>query len=1050
MKQSVPLRSLYLTVCWLVWAAIVPQYAAAQEKVRFTPLTQPYLAGTRLPATKPYQGPYQDPSPERQASPAPERCATMQADADLRARLPQLGTLADFEAWMARALPNRTQTRAVVTIPVIVHVLHDGESIGTGYNISYEQVASQIEILNEDFRRLNADTVNTPSYFEPVAADIEIEFCLATRDEANNIMLEPGIDRINRQANGWTSTSTSYIDNTIKPATYWDPTQYFNIWVIPLSGGLLGYAQFPEAASLPGIGTGNGGASTDGVVINTLSFGRVGNLNPSTSLGRTATHEVGHWLGLRHIWGDGGCGIDDYCNDTPESDAANYGCLVGHISCGTEDMVQNYMDYSDDVCMNIFTQDQKARMQTVITSSIRRASLTSSNRCEPVPLIKFAQASLSTSESQTTGTGCNRYLDLPVILDILAPPTGSVSVQVNVAGTASAADATFIGGNTVTFPVGSTSSQSLTLRIYDDGGTENNETVILTYTILNPSSTDAIASSINPTLTVNIGDDDPTPASILEPILLSEDFNAIANGALPTGWARGSFLPTPGANVWLINGRTPLEGGKSAHISNTSAANGQVTYNQSSTSHTFFRTPLIDATGRQNLELTFLFRCNGEVFLGTYYDYGQILYSLDGTNYFVYVDEIQGFTATTSGAVTLPASLEGKTFYLAFGWVNDNSAGATPPFIIDQVQLTADVRVVEDDLNASKSEYLGPNQTVHFYDQVSGDLMATIENLGSYDYGCTQVVVDRAGASAEPFWYSGNAAANLTSKTLRVIPSHNTPGVDGNYRISLYYTAAEVTGWQSATGNTWGNAQLVKHAGPIADVTPANPYPGGAIEVITPVSAAAFVGNYRIQGQFSSGFSGFGVGIPGSNPPFPIEYLQFDAAAVAGDARLSWTFASDHAVRYFEVQRSHDGTTFETIGNVEPADRLASTAYYSDPRIVRHNQPVLYYRISGVDTDGGVFVSEVRQVWVQVAQFEVVAYPSPFGETLIAEVQAADERQVQITLTDMAGRTVYTGEWQAAAGVTRIPLEVRSLGAGLYTLTVSDGRTQRNIQVSRQ
>lgn len=310
------------------------------------------------------------------------RCSTMEADQLLREQHPEIGSLDDFENWIAPRVESWKQNQgtqrvaAVVTIPVVFHIVHNGDAVGSGENISATYVQAQIDQMNNDFRR----TIGTSGYnTNPVGADTEIEFCLATLDPSGATMAEPGIRRY-QGSNA--SYSQSQIEN-LKPSTQWDPTRYLNIWSVNLGGGLLGYAQFPEAGSLPGIGTGNGAANTDGVVVLFRSIGSSTTPFPGGApynQGRTLTHEVGHWLGLRHIWGDGGCSVDDFCNDTPTAGGANYGCTA-NTSCGSSDMIQNYMDYTDDGCMNIFTQDQKARMQVVMGSSPRRASLATSDRC---------------------------------------------------------------------------------------------------------------------------------------------------------------------------------------------------------------------------------------------------------------------------------------------------------------------------------------------------------------------------------------------------------------------------------------------------------------------------------------------------------------------------------------------------------------------------------------------------------------------------------------------------------------------------------------------
>ena len=329
-----------------------------------------------------------------------ERCGTMQHDS-LRRRLnPDLGSLQDFERQLQQWLADQENSRVqggVLTLPVVVHVIHEGSSVGNGLNISDAQVESQIKVLNEDFRR-KAGTNGFNS--DPDGADVEIEFQLVAR--APDGSATNGIDRVNVFDEGLPAgpyTSGSF-DADIKPATSWDPELYVNFWVADLDGGLIGYAQFPSA-SVPGISNGCNPtqANTDGVVMRTTSFGTIDeepspgdfNLSAPYNLGRTTTHEIGHWLALRHTWGDaflgiGGCGVDDFCADTPNIPTSSSGCPSRTACDGTTPaMVENYMDYSDDACMNIFTKDQKARMRaTLLNSPLRRTLINSIALVPPV------------------------------------------------------------------------------------------------------------------------------------------------------------------------------------------------------------------------------------------------------------------------------------------------------------------------------------------------------------------------------------------------------------------------------------------------------------------------------------------------------------------------------------------------------------------------------------------------------------------------------------------------------------------------------------------
>ena len=270
----------------------------------------------------------------------------------------------------------------ILRIPVVVHVVHNGEPVGVGPNISSEQVKSQIAVLNEDFRR----ALGSNGYNESrVGADTEIEFFLAPNAPNGARLDEPGIDRINGGRSSWPKGFfRNPIETELKPQTFWNPNEYFNIWTVNFGGfvsrDLLGYAQFPSSSGLNGLNLNEGSPETDGIVIGYKYFGSsekgdFPELIAPFNLGRTTTHEVGHWLGLRHIWGDGDCTVDDFCLDTPIADAPNIGCPQENFSCNSPDMFENYMDYTDDACMNIFTQDQKGRMMQVLMNSPRRKEL---------------------------------------------------------------------------------------------------------------------------------------------------------------------------------------------------------------------------------------------------------------------------------------------------------------------------------------------------------------------------------------------------------------------------------------------------------------------------------------------------------------------------------------------------------------------------------------------------------------------------------------------------------------------------------------------------
>lgn len=312
------------------------------------------------------------------------RCATMHVHRRIAAVSPEYRrTRRELELetrqFIARYAHDNLRT-GVVRIPVVVHVVWNTAA----QNISDAQINSQLTVLNADFRRTNADAGSVPAVFAGVAADFRIEFALAVRDP--NCSATTGITHTNTAITGFTAITAS--DERMKSAAAgghdpWDVTKYLNIWIVNYTDGTLGYGTFP---TMP--------AGIQGLVCDYRAFGTVGAAaaNAPYHLGRTATHEVGHWLNLLHIWGDdnaspaGICSGSDECADTPNQGTENYTPpAFPHVSCGNGpngDMFMDYMDYTDDVGMFMFTQDQATRANA--TLSIARSGILASDGLVPV------------------------------------------------------------------------------------------------------------------------------------------------------------------------------------------------------------------------------------------------------------------------------------------------------------------------------------------------------------------------------------------------------------------------------------------------------------------------------------------------------------------------------------------------------------------------------------------------------------------------------------------------------------------------------------------
>ena len=300
------------------------------------------------------------------------RCYTMEHLQQLEKQYPELVQKRAQADQLMRQQSNQAKRSAktFITIPVVFHVMHNGDAVGAGENISDAQILANIAQLNADYRRTNSDAGNTPLEFQDEAADLEIEFCLASIDPAGDPTT--GIERINISTLGVVNTacwSSAYIDANIKVPTVWNNDLYLNIWTTEkiqkddCDPGILGYAQFPDM----------GPENTDGVVVVSTSVGSIA--LPATGgspydMGRTLTHEVGHWVWLYHIWGDDGSSCTmgtDEVTDTPDHGGPNFGCPSHpNISCTVHEMFMNYMDYVDDNCMNMFTQGQLSRAHMAI------------------------------------------------------------------------------------------------------------------------------------------------------------------------------------------------------------------------------------------------------------------------------------------------------------------------------------------------------------------------------------------------------------------------------------------------------------------------------------------------------------------------------------------------------------------------------------------------------------------------------------------------------------------------------------------------------------
>ena len=398
-----------------------------------------------------------------QAVPAHRQCSTMEvldrqlaADPGLADRLQAINQQAAvYAAQKASGTLQKTSSSIIVTIPVVVHVLYNTSA----QNLTDAQVQSQLDVLNADYHKLNTDRSKVPSAFQSLIGDAGIQFVLAKRDPSGNATT--GI--IHKS-----TTATSFDDSDKMKSSStggdnaWPASSYLNIWTCNLGGGLLGYAQFP-----------GGAAATDGVAILYSAFGSGGSSASPYNLGRTATHEVGHWLNLRHIWGDANCG-NDQVSDTPTQQTSNYGCpSFPHTTCSNGangDMFMNYMDYVDDACMQMFSSGQGDRMDALFASGGARAALlTSTGGTAPSGTGGGSTGGGTTVTYCTSQGGSTAYefIDYVKLGTGIARTSGADGGYYN--GTASTASVAAGSSQTISFSAGfSGSAYSEYFKVYAD------------------------------------------------------------------------------------------------------------------------------------------------------------------------------------------------------------------------------------------------------------------------------------------------------------------------------------------------------------------------------------------------------------------------------------------------------------------------------------------------------------------------------------------------------------------------------------------------------
>lgn len=962
-------------------------------------------------------------------------------------------------------------------IPVVVHVIHTGGDIGTIYNPTDAQITSAINYLNQVYNGTWPGLTIT-GYG---AGDLGIQFVIAQRDP--NCNPTNGINRIDGSsvagyvAGGINRNTTLGTDEiNIKNLSRWDNTQYYNVWIVNKIDGndgtsgqfIAGYAYLPGAPS-----------NVDGIVMLATQM---------VSGQKTLPHEIGHAFGLYHpfqgstdknqcppnTFNDCTQDGDLVCDTDPISENINSGtgvvdftCRSGANSCAggnayTPATESNFMNYTN--CYTLFTPGQAARMQAFAASPYRSSLTTSFGGTPPdascSPKIDFQLQGDRQTEATAATTGCRNYKDYSynMVIGTSASATATATITVNSGGTATQGidfDITTNGSfsspsQQLTFPGGSTASQPFTIRIYDDASVNSTRTATLGFTVNNGGG-NAIAGDGRPNFVLTIDDNDIAPygpATVVASVgsdqgAISSPFMAANTKTKSQMLYYASELTAQGvkagnitALAFLIDklsGASFVYQGLTIKMGNTTLG---ATYNGSAINDAAFTTVYSSNYTTANGWNTFTFSTpfvwdgTSNVAVEFCYDNG----ATTGTS-----DNMEGYIDGSSNTnyIFSPVSCSA-----AWGSLSGYANNGVKPIV--RISYSDPGTQVQTAVNSSQSQWLGPNTDVYFYDAANGQLMARIQNLSSFDYGCTQVVIDRAGTAATQFWNT-NTTNYLMDKTFHVIPTTNNPS--GSYNITLYYTQAEVQGWQTATTQTLSAIQLVKVPGQISQVTPSNPTAAGTATIVTPAISALGT-NTGLTYNFTNGFSGFGAGVP-SVVVLPITLLQFTGRLDNNDAVLSWSTSMEQNSAGFEVDRSYDGQHFSKIGYVPAAGNSNTQKDYNftDPSLSADSN---YYQLKEISLDGRATYSKIVLIRDSHASPTFTVLPNPFTTSLDIVFGHVPTGPVQFRLFDITGRQLWQQAGVQSEG-SRLHLGISgsTLAPGVYLLEVRSStgvETQRVIK----
>ena len=939
----------------------------------------------------------------------------------------------------------------IFTIPIVVHVLHTGEPVGTPFNPSDEQIIAAVDYLNAVYSGTYPSL--TPAGIN-AAGDLGLRFVLAKRDPGCNPT--PGIDRVNMSsnasyvANGATNNNVSE-DIAMKEPVAWDRSRYYNIYVVNKINGqngiegqfIAGYAYFPTSSVV------------DGTVMLATQ------MKPGS---KTLSHEIGHAFNLYHPFEGSNVstkcpvGNGDYVTDTDPvslnactSGIVNFACRTGNNNCTGQPYnirtESNFMSYTN--CYTLFTPGQKDRIQASILLEERSALITSTGAIPTyanpscTPKINFEQQNAELVKTPTTVSGCRRYRDHVFNLTIGNDPVQNATAIISVDSGSTAlekSDFDFPSGKNVVFPAGTTNSRAFILRVYDLGSSPETKLLKLSFSVDNGGG---IAEKGNAITAMDI-------------VIRGHDYRPEAPGTLSNC--------SIGSSTYEINNAKFFDASLKKQRSQILYKAGELTaagLSGGSISGIRFFVKKNSVRAFKNLNIKMAHTSRGNlVENGSIYTIANMTDVLslpsyttkDGWNAFAFTQPFKwdgtsnigvelcfdNGTAIADAADILYAYADGSSAEHGsmienegincsedFSLVSFYQSGIKPIIILD---YAVQGNPVSNSISTSKEEYLGPYNEVYFYDKLLPQkIIAKIKNLGDWDYGCTTVSIDRDGDGAAPFW-NNTPAQFLTSKTFFVTPQNNN--ASGNYEITLYYTDAEKTGYEAATGKDWTSVKMIKTETPVSSFSPTSPQTE-KVKLSTTLVYGSFGEDHTVTTTFNTGFSGFSIGAV--EAALPVSWLNFEALYADGNVTLNWSTAMELNNSYFEVEMSTDAIRFIPVGKLASKGNSNIPVSYSylhlHPRAGK-----LYYRIKQIDVDGKSSYSRVIQININGSGNAVPSlYPVPaannvtihFGRpasNAFIEILSSDMKLVYTEKINntMLTKSIYTGNWASGTYIVKL------------------------------